>query len=126
MTPLSNLTSRNLLIAIHDTLATTLAVFTGFYLRFEGDLLADRLPPAAAHSPLFRRTQRCRLLCLQSDHHKMALHFVARRIENSARGDGAGSRSPGAGSYFVATNAHDTFFFGKITIILYWFLEVFF
>ena len=27
---------------------------------------------------------------------------------------------------FVAPNVHGTFFFGKVTIILYWFLEVFF
>ena len=41
MTPLSNLTSRNLLIAIHDALATTLAVLASFYLRFEGDRIAE-------------------------------------------------------------------------------------
>ena len=44
MTRFANLTSRNLLIAIHDALATTIAVLASFYLRFEGDLLSDRLP----------------------------------------------------------------------------------
>ena len=37
MTRLSNLTLRNLLIATHDALATALALFASFYLRFEGD-----------------------------------------------------------------------------------------
>ena len=41
--PLTNLTSRNILIAIHDALSTTAAVLASFYLRFESDLLTDRL-----------------------------------------------------------------------------------
>src|SRR5229473_998341 len=53
MTPLSNLTSRNLLIAIHDALATTLAVLASFYLRFEGELLSDRLPLLLRILPFF-------------------------------------------------------------------------
>src|SRR5580704_5337651 len=44
MTRFSNLTLRNALIATHDALATALAVFASFYLRFEGDLFSDRLP----------------------------------------------------------------------------------
>ena len=36
MTRISKLTSRNLLIAVHDALATTLAVLASFCLRFEG------------------------------------------------------------------------------------------
>ena len=51
MTPLTNLNSRNLLIAIHDAVATTLAVLAS--LRFEGDLLADRLPLLPLILPFF-------------------------------------------------------------------------
>ena len=53
MTPFSNLTSRNLLIAIHDALATTLAVLASFYLRFEGEPLSDRLPLLLRILPFF-------------------------------------------------------------------------
>src|SRR5258705_434235 len=53
MTPLKNLNSRNLLIAIHDAVETTLAVLASFYLRFEGDLLADRLPLLLLILPFF-------------------------------------------------------------------------
>ena len=35
MTPLSQLTLRNVLIATHDALATAFALFASFYLRFE-------------------------------------------------------------------------------------------
>ena len=38
---LSNLTLRNVLIATHDALATALAVFASFYLRFEGGELSS-------------------------------------------------------------------------------------
>ena len=44
MTRLSNLTLRNVLIATHDALATAVAVFASFYLRFEGELFSDRVP----------------------------------------------------------------------------------
>src|SRR3569833_1964451 len=44
MTRFSNLTSRNLLIALHDALATVLAVLASFALRFSGDFLGDRWP----------------------------------------------------------------------------------
>ena len=53
MTPLTNLNSRNLLIAIYDAVATTVAVFASLYLRFEGDLLADRLPVLLLILPVF-------------------------------------------------------------------------
>ncbi|RXH34499.1 capsular biosynthesis protein, partial [Bradyrhizobium nanningense] len=45
MTRLSHLNSRNFLIALHDLLATTAALFAAFYVRFEGgDGFYDRLP----------------------------------------------------------------------------------
>lgn len=45
MTRLSHLTSRNFLIALHDLLATTAALFAAFYLRFEGgEDFFERLP----------------------------------------------------------------------------------
>ena len=45
MMRLSTLTSRNALIAAHDALATALAVFASFYLRFEGgDISTTRVP----------------------------------------------------------------------------------
>ena len=53
MTRLSNLTLRNLLIAVHDALATTLAVFASFYLRFEGDAFFERLPLMLRILPYF-------------------------------------------------------------------------
>src|SRR5205085_6127921 len=53
MTRFSNLTLRNLWIAIHDALATTIALFASFYLRFEGDSFLDRLPLLLRILPYF-------------------------------------------------------------------------
>src|SRR5258707_1938786 len=53
MTRLSNLTLRNFLIAAHDALATTLAVLASFYLRFEGEFFAERLPLLLRILPYF-------------------------------------------------------------------------
>ena len=54
MTRLSNLTYRNLLIAVHDALATTFAVLASFYLRFEGgEAFLVRLPLLLRILPYF-------------------------------------------------------------------------
>src|SRR4051812_50208541 len=53
MTRFSNLGLRTLLIAIHDALATTLALFASFYLRFEGDSFFVRLPLLLRFLPYF-------------------------------------------------------------------------
>ena len=132
MMRLSNLTLRNLLIAAHDALATALALFASFYLRFEGELFYRSPAAAAAHPALFRRLQRGRLLRLQSDHDEMALHLAAGCAEHPARRDGADARAAGAGLHFCRAQRPrhcariQHVLLGKITIVLYWFLEVFF
>src|ERR1700712_4557576 len=46
---LSTLTSRNALIAAHDALATALALFASFYVRFEGGPLFYARVPLLLH-----------------------------------------------------------------------------
>jgi FlaA1/EpsC-like NDP-sugar epimerase len=126
MTPLSNLTSRNLLIAIHDALATTLAVLASFYLRFEGELLADRLPLLLRILPFFVAFSVvvCYLFNLTTTKWRFISLPDALNILRVAT---VLTVTLVVLDYiFVAPNVHGTFFLGKITIILYWFLEVFF
>src|SRR3954454_13042317 len=135
MTRFSSLTSRNLLIAIHDALATTVALFASFYLRFEGDSFLDRLPLLLRILPWFialsvvvcyafnLTTTKWRFFSLPDALNilraatvltlallVMDYIFVAPHIQGSP----------------VAPNIVGAFFAGKITIILYWFLEIFF
>src|ERR1700716_4670042 len=44
---------RNILTPTHDALATMLALFASFYLRFEGDAFFDRLPLLLRILPYF-------------------------------------------------------------------------
>jgi O-antigen biosynthesis protein WbqV len=136
MTRLSNLTFRNLLIATHDALATALALFASFYLRFEGaEPFFDRLPLLFRILPYFialgvivcyafnLTTTKWRFISLPDALNilraatvlTLALVvldyiFVAPNIHGAP----------------VAPNVQGAFFLGKITIILFWFLEVLF
>src|SRR5260370_13707162 len=126
MTPLSNLTSRNLLIATHDALATTLAVLASFYLRFEGELLSDRLPLLLRILPFFVAFSVvvCYLFNLTTTKWRFISLPDALNILRVATVLTVGLLV--LDYIFVAPNVYGAFFLGKITIVLYWFLEVFF
>jgi FlaA1/EpsC-like NDP-sugar epimerase len=135
MTRLSNLTTRNLLIAMHDAIATAVALLASFYLRFEGDWFFDRVPLLLRLLPFFialsivvcyafnLTTTKWRFFSLPDALNILRAAavltvalvvldyiFVAPNVHGSS----------------VAPNVQGAFFLGKITIILYFFLEVFF
>jgi FlaA1/EpsC-like NDP-sugar epimerase len=135
MVRLSNLTLRNVLIATHDALATALAMLASLYLRFEGDALFDRLPLLLRILPYFvafsvvvcyafnLTTTKWRFISLPDALNILRVAtvltlglvvldyiFVAPNVHGTP----------------VAPNVQGAFFLGKTTIVLYWFLEVFF
>ena len=122
----SNLTFRNLLIALHDALATALAMFASFYLRFEGDAFFDRLPILLRILPLF--TAFSVVVCYTFGLTTTKWRFIslpdALNILRTATVLTLGLVV--LDYIFVAPNVHGTFFLGKVTLVLYWFLEVFF
>ena len=126
MTPLSNLTSRNVLIAMHDALATAVAVFASFYLRFEGELFSDRVPLLLRILPWFIAFSVvvCYIFNLTTTKWRFISLPDALNILRVATVLSVGLLV--LDYIFVAPNVYGTFFLGKITIILYWFLEVFF
>src|SRR6201991_1304754 len=123
MTRLSNLTLRNLLIAVHDALATTLAVLASFYLRFGGEAFFDPRPLLLRILPYFvafgvvvcyvfnLTTTKWRFISLPD-----ALNILRAATVLALALD----------YILVAPNVHGAFFAGKVTIVLFWFLEVFF
>ena len=123
MTPLSSLTSRNLLIAIHDAIATMLAVLASFYLRFEG-VFSDKLPLLLQILPYFIALSV--VVCYVFNLTTTKWRFISLPDAlNILRVATVLTIALLALDYvFVAPNVHGTFFIGKITIILYWFLEV--
>jgi FlaA1/EpsC-like NDP-sugar epimerase len=125
MTRLTNLTLRNYLIALHDVAASAAAFFLAFYLRFEGaEQFWERLPLMLRILPYF-----------------LALSFVVCYLFNLTTTKWRFISLPDALNILraatvlavallvldyilVAPNVHGTFFFGKVTIILFWFLEI--
>jgi len=135
MMRLSNLTLRNVLIAAHDALATTLAVLASFYLRFEGDAFFDRLPLLLRILPYFiafsvvvcyvfnLTTTKWRFISLPD---ALNILRVATVLTLALLVLDYVFVAPNLQGTLVAPNLQTPFFLGKITIILYWFLEVFF
>src|ERR1043166_7480411 len=128
MTPFSNLTSRNLLIVIHDALATTAALLASFYLRFEGDSFFDRLPLLLRILPYFIALSVvvCYMFNLTTTKRRF---FSLPDALNILRAATVLTLALLVMDYiFVAPNIHGApvapnmqgaFFLGKITIILY-------
>jgi len=132
----SNLTLRNLLIAVHDALATSFALLVSAYVRFEGsDAFFDRLPLLLRILPYF--TAFSVVVCYTFNLTTTKWRFISLPDAlNILRVATVLTLALVVLDYiFVAPNFHGTpvapnlqtpFFLGKITIILYWFLEVFF
>ncbi|MGJ4945747.1 SDR family NAD(P)-dependent oxidoreductase [Bradyrhizobium sp. HKCCYLS1011] len=126
MTRLSHLTYRNVLIAAHDILVSVAALFAAFYIRFEGaSAFWDRVPLLLQVLPYF-----------------IAFSFVVFYLSNLMTTKWRFISLPDALNIvrvatvltiallaldyiIVAPNVRGTFFFGKLTIILFWFLEIF-
>ena len=122
-----HLTLRNLLIATHDALATTLAVLASFYLRFEGrGLLAERLPLLLHLLPYFIALSVivCYIFHLTTTKWRFISLPDALNILRAATVLTVALLV--LDYVFVAPNVKGTFFLGKVTIVLYWFFEVFF
>src|SRR6266404_1600874 len=126
MTRLSNLTYRNLLIAVHDALATTFAVLASFYLRFEGgQSFFDRLPLLLHILPYF--VVFSVVVCYAFNLTTTKWRFISLPDAlNILRTATVLTVALLVLDYiFVAPNVYGGFFLGKVTIVLYWFLEVF-
>jgi O-antigen biosynthesis protein WbqV len=122
----SHLTTRNLLIAVHDTLATALAVLISFFLRFEGSDLETRLPVFLWILAPFLVLSI--VVCYFSGLTTTKWRFVSLPdVFNIVRTATILTVVLVVLDYiFLAPNVSGRFFLGKTTIILYWFLEIFF
>jgi FlaA1/EpsC-like NDP-sugar epimerase len=126
MRRLSSLTYRNWLIALHDALATTAAVLASFYLRFEGEPFFDRLPLLLRILPYFIAFSVVVFYACNLTTTKWRFISLPDAL-NILRAATVLTLALVVLDYiFVAPNVHGTFFLGKVTIVLYWFLEVFF
>ena len=127
MTRLSQLTSRNFLIAAHDAIATALALVASFYLRFEGELLTDRLPLLWRILPWFVAfsVAVCYFFNLTTTKWRFISLPDALNIMRVALVLTVALVVLDYSFIFVVPSSHVPIFLGRITIILYFFLEVF-
>jgi FlaA1/EpsC-like NDP-sugar epimerase len=125
MTRLTHLTLRNYLIALHDAGASAVAFVVAFYLRFEGaEQFWERVPLLLRILPYFLvlsivvcyffnlTTTKWRFISLPD---ALNILRVATVLATALLV---------LDYILVAPNVHGTFFFGKVTIILFWFLEI--
>ena len=126
MIRIPKLTARQFLIVLHDLLATMAAIVVTFLMRFEGAALTERLRGLERFLPFF-------LLYAAVVYFIFGLHRNKWRftsipdLYNLFRASTVLAISLLALDYvLVAPNIYGTFFFGKVTILLYWFLQMFF
>src|SRR5579859_3912101 len=125
MTRLTHLTLRNYLIALHDAGASAAAFFVAFYLRFEGaEQFWERMPLLLRILPYFLvlSVVVCYLFNLTTTKWRFISLPDALNILRAATVLALAQLV--LDYIFVAPNVQGTFFFGKVTIILFWFLEV--
>ncbi len=120
------MTWRNWMIALHDVLATAAAVLVSFYLRFEGTNLSDRLPLLLWILPYFLILSF--VVCYVFQLTATKWRFISfPDLLNIVRAATVLAVVLLIVDYiFLAPNVYGTFFLGKTTIILYWFVEIFF
>jgi FlaA1/EpsC-like NDP-sugar epimerase len=126
MNRLRTFTPRMLLILLHDLVATAAAIVMSFYVRFEEAGLAERWRLLVIVLPAF--LVYAGVLYSSFGLYKSKWRFTSlpelRNIFNVAT---ALALSLLVLDYLLlAPNVYGTFFFGKITIALYWFLQMFF
>jgi len=125
MIRLQKLTARQFLIVMHDLVATAAALVLTFFVRFEGASLDVRLP-GLAYLPFFLLYAAAVYFLFDLHRNKWRFTSVPDLI-NIFRAATVLAVSLVALDYvLLSPNLYGTFFFGKITILLYWPLQMFF
>jgi FlaA1/EpsC-like NDP-sugar epimerase len=123
---LPKLTSRQILVVVHDLVVTAAAIVASFYLRFETPGLVERLDGLLVVLPGF--LVYAAVVYQLFELYKGKWRFASLPdLFNIFRAVSVLAVSLLVLDYIlVAPNFFGTFFFGKLTIILYWFLQMFF
>ena len=126
MNIIPRLTARQFLIVVHDLVATAAAVVASFYIRFETAGLLIRLNALLVVLPAF--VVYAGIVYWRFHLYRGKWRFASLPdLSNIFRASSVLAVSLLVLDYILlAPNMLGDFFFGKITILLYWFLQVFF
>jgi FlaA1/EpsC-like NDP-sugar epimerase len=118
--------SRKALVIAHDLLATAAAIVASFYIRFEADGLAERARPLLLFLPAF--VVYAGIIYYLFHLYESKWRFASLPdLGNIVRASTVLAVSLLVLDYIlVAPNVLGQFFFGKITIVLYWLLQMVF
>jgi O-antigen biosynthesis protein WbqV len=120
------LTPRQVLIVLHDLFATTAAIIVTFLMRFDGSELQARLHALELFLPFFWIYAAAVYFVVGLHRNKWRFTSIP-DLYNLFKASTVLSVSLLVLDYIlVAPNFYGTFFFGKITILVYWFLQMFF
>lgn len=120
------MTPRQYLIVLHDVLATAAATILTFVIRFDDYRLALKLPDLLKFLPLFLVYAAAVYFVLKLHQSKWRFTSVP-DLFNIFRASSVLAISLLALDYIlVSPNVYGNFFFGKVTILLYWVLQMFF
>ncbi|HEY4141391.1 MAG TPA: capsular biosynthesis protein, partial [Pseudolabrys sp.] len=123
---LPTLTTRQVLIVLHDLVATAAAIMLTFYMRFEGPLFHEKLAGLKVILPFFLAFALVVYFAFGMHRNKWRFTSVP-DLYNIVRVSSVLAVALLTLDYvLLSPNFYGTFFFGKITILLYWFLQMFF
>jgi FlaA1/EpsC-like NDP-sugar epimerase len=125
MTRFSHLTYRNALIAVHDVIATAAALLVASYVRFDGGMnFYERLPLLLQIMPYFLAFSV--VICYLFNLTTTKWRFISLPDAlNILRAASVLTLALVVLDYIIVAPAvHSNFFLGRVTIVLYWFLEV--
>ena len=125
MMRLPKLTPRQILIVLHDLVATAAALLLTFFVRFEGAALDARLAELK-YLPVFLAYAAAIYLIFGLHRNKWRFTSVPDLYDIFRTSTVLAVSLLALDYVLVAPNVYGTFFFGKITILLYWFLQMFF
>ena len=125
MITLPKLTPRQILIVLHDLLATAAAIALTFVVRFQEPELTKKIPGLVMFLPAL--LVYAAVVYFIFDLHRNKWRFTSvPDLYNIFRASTVLAVSLLALDYVLLTpNIYGTFFFGKITILLFWFLQMF-
>jgi FlaA1/EpsC-like NDP-sugar epimerase len=124
MLRLPRLTPRQLLIVLHDLAATAAAILLTFVMRFEDAQLVMKLPGLERFLPVFLVYAAVVYFIFGLHRNKWRFTSVP-DLYNIFRASTVLALSLVALDYvLLSPNVYGQFFFGKITILLYWFLQM--
>ncbi|HEY0222888.1 MAG TPA: nucleoside-diphosphate sugar epimerase/dehydratase [Pseudolabrys sp.] len=126
MISLPKFTSRQVLIVLHDLVATAAAIVVTLAMRFEGPLFQDKLHHLEIFLPVFLVYAAVVYFIFGLQRNKWRFTSVP-DLYNIFRASTVLAITLLALDYvLLAPNVYGTFFFGKVTILLYWLVQMFF